>query len=233
MRPKARIRAPTAIAEYKIGDVAAALNGAAKTLEAAYWSEYCYHAQMEPMNAVAKVSEDGQSAEIWTGTQSNALAAAIVASVLKTTPDKIKIHQHMLGGGYGRRIWPDAAVQAAVLSNVVKKPVKLILTREDDMTAARPRPLTHHVMKAGLDAKGNLTGWYHRLVSENVDAVAAPPRFQATRRQGLHRRSRPRSGELRDPERTGRICPRNPRHACACLARHRRGLQQVRGRVLP
>jgi isoquinoline 1-oxidoreductase beta subunit len=177
---KGKDQSATAIAEYKVGDVAAALNGATKTLEAAYWSEYCYHAQMEPMNAVAKVSEDGQSAEIWTGTQSNALAAAIVASVLKTTPDKIKIHQHMLGGGYGRRIWPDAAVQAAVLSNVVKKPVKLILTREDDMTAARPRPLTHHVMKAGLDAKGNLTGWYHRLVSENVDAVAAPPRFQAT-----------------------------------------------------
>ena len=115
MRPRARTRTPTAIAEYKVGDVAAAIGGAAKTLEAAYWSEYCYHAQMEPMNAVAKVSEDGQSAEIWTGTQFGALAAAIISGMLKTTPDKIKVHQQMLGGGYGRRIWPDAAVQAAVL----------------------------------------------------------------------------------------------------------------------
>ncbi len=169
-----------AIEEYKVGDASAALGSAAKVLEAAYWSEYCYHAQMEPMNCVAKVAEDGQSAEIWTGTQFGALAAGIISGILKTTPDKIKVNQQLLGGGYGRRMWPDAAVQAVVLSNITKKPVKLLLTREDDVAAARPRPMTHHVLKAGLDAKGNLVGWYHRLVSENVDAVAAPPRFAAT-----------------------------------------------------
>ena len=170
----------TAIAEYAVGDAAAAIGGAAKMVEAAYWTEYCYHAQMEPMNAVASVSADGQSAEIWTGTQFGALAAGIIAGILKTTPDKIKIHQQMLGGGYGRRIWPDTAIQATVLSNIAKRPVKLILTREDDVIAARPRPMTHHVLKAGLDPKGNLVGWHHRLVSENVDAVASPPRFKAT-----------------------------------------------------
>jgi isoquinoline 1-oxidoreductase subunit beta len=169
-----------AIAEYKVGDAASALNAAPIVVEAAYWSEYCYHAQMEPMNAVAKVSEDGQSAEIWTGTQFGALAAGIIAGILKTTPDKIKVHQQMLGGGYGRRIWPDAAIQATILSNITKKPVKLILSREDDVTAARPRPMTHHVLRAGIDPRGNLVGWHHRLVSENVDAVAAPPRFAAT-----------------------------------------------------
>src|SRR5215471_7450758 len=166
--------------EYEVGDAAAALSGAAKIVEATYWSEYCYHAQMEPMNCVAKVSEDGQSAEIWTGTQFGALAANIISGILKTTPDKIKVNQQMLGGGYGRRIWPDAAIQATILSNITKRPVKLILTREDDVAAARPRPMTHHVLKAGLDANGNLVGWHHRLVSENVDAVAAPPRFEAT-----------------------------------------------------
>jgi isoquinoline 1-oxidoreductase beta subunit len=170
----------TAITEYKVGDAVKALGTAAITMEQAYWSEYCYHAQMEPMNAVAKVSDDGQSAEIWTGTQFGALAAGVISGVLKTTPDKIKVHQQMLGGGYGRRLWPDAAIQATILSNITKKPVKLILTREDDVVAARPRPMTHHVMKAGLDAKGNLLAWHHRLVSENVDAVASPPRFQAT-----------------------------------------------------
>jgi isoquinoline 1-oxidoreductase beta subunit len=170
----------TTITEYKVGDAAKALSGAAKTVEATYWSEYCYHAQMEPMNAVASVAADGKSAEIWTGTQFGALAAAIISGILKTTPDKIKVHQQMLGGGYGRRIWPDAAIQATILSNITKKPVKLILTREDDVIAARPRPMTHHVLKAGLDAKGGLTGWHHRLVSENVDAVASPPRFKAS-----------------------------------------------------
>jgi isoquinoline 1-oxidoreductase beta subunit len=169
-----------ALEAYKVGDAPAALSSAAKVLESTYWSEYCYHAQMEPMNCVAKVAEDGQSAEIWTGTQFGALATVVIANVLKTTPDKIKVNQHLLGGGYGRRIWPDAAVQAVVLSNITKKPVKLLLTREDDVTAARPRPMTHHVLKAGLDAGNNIVGWYHRLVAENVDAVAAPPRFQAT-----------------------------------------------------
>ena len=142
---------------------------------------HCYHAQMEPMNCVAQVAADGQSAEVWTGTQSSALAALVASSVLKTTPDKIRVHQQLLGGGYGRRIWPDAAVAGGrCSSNITKKPVKLILTREDDLTAARPRPMTYHSMKAGLDGSGNLVGWHHRLVSENVDAVAAPPRFKAT-----------------------------------------------------
>ena len=168
------------IAEYKVGDAAAGIGGAAKSVEAAYWTEYTYHAQMEPMNAVAQVSEDGKSADIWTGTQFGALAAQIISGILKTTPDQIRVHQQFLGGGYGRRIWPDAAIQATILANIVKKPVKLILTREEDVAAARPRPMTHHALKAGLDAQGNLVGWHHRLVSENVDAVAAPPRFKAT-----------------------------------------------------
>ncbi|HEX5213562.1 MAG TPA: molybdopterin cofactor-binding domain-containing protein [Pseudolabrys sp.] len=166
--------------EYQVGDINAGVAGAAKTIEAAYWTEYTYHAQMEPMNAVASVAEDGKSADIWTGTQFGALAGFIVSGILKTTPDKIRVHNQFLGGGYGRRIWPDAAIQATILSNITKKPVKLILTREEDIAAARPRPMTHHAMTAGLDAKGNLVGWHHRLVSENVDAVAAPPRFKAT-----------------------------------------------------
>jgi isoquinoline 1-oxidoreductase beta subunit len=165
---------------FKKGDAGPALRGAAKHLESAYWSEHCYHAQMEPMNCVAKVAEDGQSAEIWTGTQSNALAALVASGVLKTTPDKIRVHQHLLGGGYGRRIAPDVIAQAVVIANVAKQTVKLILTREDDLAAARPRPMTHHILKAGLDAAGNVVGWHHRLVSENVDAIAAPPRFKAT-----------------------------------------------------
>jgi isoquinoline 1-oxidoreductase subunit beta len=169
-----------AVEWFKVGDAGAALGQAAKVLEATYWSEHCYHAQMEPMNCVAKVAEDGQSAEVWTGTQSNALAALVASNVLKTTPDKIRVHQHVLGGGYGRRVWSDAVAQSVVIANIVKQPVKLILTREDDVAAARPRPMTHHILKAGLDQKGNLVGWHHRLVAENVDAVAAPPRFQAS-----------------------------------------------------
>jgi isoquinoline 1-oxidoreductase beta subunit len=159
-----------AITYYKVGNADAALGNAAKVLEATYWTEYLYHAQMEPMNAVAQVADDGLSAQIWTGTQFGTPAVNAISRILKTTPDKIKVNLQMLGGGFGRRIGPDATIQAAILSNLIKKPVKLLFTREDDVAAARPRPMTHHVLRAGLDAKGNLIGWQHRLVSQNVTA---------------------------------------------------------------
>jgi isoquinoline 1-oxidoreductase beta subunit len=162
------------------GDAPKALSGAAKQLTAEYFSEHCYHAQMEPMNCVARVSDDGKSAEVWTGTQSNFLCTLAGAGVLKTTPNMITVHQQLLGGGFGRRIAPDAVAQAIALANVTKQTVKLMLTREDDLAAARPRPMTYQLLKAGLDANGRLVGWHHRMVAENVDAIAAPPRFKAT-----------------------------------------------------
>jgi len=169
-----------AMEAFKKGDARKALAEAAKTVTAEYQTVHCYHAQMEPMNCVARVAPDGQSAEVWTGSQFGALGAVVAANILKTTPDKIRMHQQLIGGGFGRRISPDAVAQAVVLSNITKQPVKLMLTREDDFVAGRLRPMTHHIMKAGLDANGNLSGWYHRLVAENVDAVASPPRFKAT-----------------------------------------------------
>lgn len=165
---------------YKKGEADQALASAARVIEATFWSEHTYHAQMEPMNCVARVAADGQSAEVWVGTQAPVLAAVAASNVLKTTPDKIRLHQKVMGGGYGRRITPDVIAQTVAIANASKRTVKLILTREDDLAAARPRPMTHHVMRAGLDAQGKLVGWKHRIVAENVDAVAAPPRFAAT-----------------------------------------------------
>src|SRR5258706_517776 len=131
---------------FEKGNAPQALASAAKTMQAEYSSVHCYHAQMEPMNCVARVAADGQSAEIWTGTQSTALAAFVASTVLKTTPDKIKVNQHLLGGGYGRRIWPDAVAQAVVLGTITHEPPKLLLIRQDHLTAARPRPLTYPLM---------------------------------------------------------------------------------------
>ncbi len=165
---------------FKRGDSITAMVNAKQTIEATYWTEHCYHAQLEPMNCIARINPDGQSAEIWTGTQFAFLGTVAASGILKTTPDKIKVNQQLLGGGFGRRIAPDTIAQAVVLANVTQQTVKLLLTREDDMAAARPRPMTHHVMRAGLDDAGNLVGWRHRLVAENVDAIASPPRFQAT-----------------------------------------------------
>jgi isoquinoline 1-oxidoreductase beta subunit len=165
---------------FKRGDSVTAMGNAKQTIEATYWTEHCYHAQLEPMNCIARINPDGQSAEIWTGTQFAFLGTVAASGILKTTPDKIKVNQQLLGGGFGRRIAPDNIAQAVVLANVTKQTVKLLLTREDDMAAARPRPMTHHVMRAGLDDAGNILGWRHRLVAENVDAIASAPRFQAT-----------------------------------------------------
>ncbi len=165
---------------YKKGEAADALASAAKVIEASYWTEYTAHAQLEPMNCVARVAADSQSAEVWVGTQAPVLVTLACAGVLKTTPDKIRVNQVLMGGGFGRRITPDIAAQAVAIANASKKTVKLILTREDDMAASRPRPMTHQILKAGLDAQGKLVGWRHRIVAENVDAVAAPPRFAAT-----------------------------------------------------
>jgi isoquinoline 1-oxidoreductase beta subunit len=168
------------VTAYKKGEADQALASAARVLEGTYWSEHTSHAQMEPMNCVARVAPDGQSAELWVGTQAPVLAVGAAAGVLKTTPDKIRLNQMVLGGGFGRRITPDIIAQTVAIANASKRTVKLILTREDDMAASRPRPMTHHVLRAGLDAQGKLVGWKHRIVSENVDAVAAPPRFAAT-----------------------------------------------------
>lgn len=168
-----------ALDAYKRGDAAKAFGDGGKVLEATYWSEHTYHAQMEPMNCTVSVAADG-SADIWVGTQAPMGVVAVATNILKTTPDRIRVHQQLIGGGYGRRISPDIVAQAVIIANAVKKPVKLILSREDDMAAARPRPMTHHVMRVTLDAEGRIAGWRHRIVAENVDAVAAPPRFQAT-----------------------------------------------------
>lgn len=169
-----------AMEAFKKGDAREALAAAAKTVAAEYQTVHCYHAQMEPMNCVARVAPDGKSAEVWTGSQFAQLGAMVAANALKTTPDNIRFHRQFLGGGFGRRIAPDVVAQAVVLSNITKETVKLLLTREDDLAAGRLRPMTHHILKAGLDGNGNLIGWHHRLVAENVDAVASPPRFKAT-----------------------------------------------------
>jgi CO/xanthine dehydrogenase Mo-binding subunit len=81
----------------------------------------------------------------------------------------------MLGGGYGRRIWPDAAIQATILSNITKKPVKLILTREDDLAAARPRPMTHHVLIGVIAVAPAIANGLFQLTGRRVRTLPMSP----------------------------------------------------------
>jgi isoquinoline 1-oxidoreductase beta subunit len=148
------------------GDAAKALSEAAKVVTREYLSDHTYHAQMEPMNATADVRGDG--AEIWVGTQAPTRTTLDVAKALGTTPDKVKVRQLFLGGGFGRRATVETSVDAALVSKAVGKPVKLILSREDDLAAGTFRPMTAQRIEAGLDKEGQLVGWRHRVIGEPV-----------------------------------------------------------------
>jgi isoquinoline 1-oxidoreductase subunit beta len=165
---------------FKLGDVRAEMPKAASTFEAEYLCDYAYHAQMEPLNAVASVAASGDSAEVWCGTQSQTMALEAAANVLGLDRSKVRLHDTLLGGGFGRR-GPrdmDYLVDAVLLSKAVGKPVKSIWTREDDVHNGRFRPLSAHYLQAGFDASGKLMAWQHRLVGDRVTPFADPVRYE-------------------------------------------------------
>jgi isoquinoline 1-oxidoreductase subunit beta len=165
---------------FKVGDVRAELPKAASTLEAEYLCDYAYHAQMEPLNAVASVAASGDSAEVWCGTQSQTMALEATANALGLDRAKVILHDTLLGGGFGRR-GPrdmDFLIDAVLLSKAVSKPVKSMWTREDDVHNGRFRPLSAHYLRAGFDSSGKLMAWQHRLVGDRVTPFIDPVRYE-------------------------------------------------------
>jgi isoquinoline 1-oxidoreductase beta subunit len=165
-----------------VGDAKAAMAGAAKVVRGEYRTRYVCHAGMEPLNATAEVSSDGKSATIWAGTQSPTNVQSQIARVLQTERSSITFHQHVLGGGFGRRGSEQDVVHDAVrLAKAVGKPVKVIWSREEDIAFGKFRPMTAHYLEAGLDSAGKLIAWHHRVVAESVfgyrqsSAVNTPP----------------------------------------------------------
>ena len=156
----------------KDGDTAAALGTAAKVLEAEYTTSINIHAPMEPMTAVAE--QKGDIWHVYTGNQFATRSGAIAAGAAGVDPKFVVMHQMWLGGGFGRRLEGDMLVPAVQASKAVGKPVKIIYTRENDMTMDFTRPLTFQKIKAGLDGDG-------KLVAMNHDVVAAWP----TKRWGI------------------------------------------------
>ena len=135
---------------------------------------------MEPLNGVASVSPAGDAAEVWCGTQSQTMALAATANVLGIAREKVKLHDTLIGGGFGRR-GPrdmDFLIDAVLLSKAVGKPVKTMWTREDDIHNGRFRPLSAHFLRAGFDATGKLMAWQHRLVGDRVTPFADPVRYE-------------------------------------------------------
>lgn len=147
------------------GDAPKALAAAAKRYEADFFADYVYHAQMEPLNAVVSVDESG-GAEVWLGTQAPGAARSAVAGALGVNEARVKMNRCYLGGGFGRRSSADYAVEAAHLSQAVRRPVKLIWTREDDLQYGMFRPMCLQRVRAGVDKDGNITAWTHCIVGD-------------------------------------------------------------------
>lgn len=154
---------------------------AASVVEAEYRCDYAYHAQMEPLNAVASVSPAGDAVEIWAGTQSQTTATEAPAKLLGIPRDKVKLHDLLMGGGFGRRGNRDVdfIIDAVMLSKEVSRPVKVMWTREDDVANGRFRPLSAHYLRAGLDGSGKLAAWQHRVAADRITPFMDPVRFQA------------------------------------------------------
>jgi isoquinoline 1-oxidoreductase subunit beta len=149
----------------KDGDVEAAFKSAAKTLVREYQCPFLSHSPMEPMNFFASVKADG--VELVGPTQTPDMARNEVAKLLGIAPDKITLEITRLGGGFGRRLKADYVIEAAELSSIIKAPVKVIWTREDDMMGGSYRPAVRYRFEAALDADGKLIGYKLRGVGIN------------------------------------------------------------------
>jgi len=147
----------------KDGDTKAALASAAKVMEAEYTTNINIHCPMEPMNATAEFK--GDILHVYSGNQFPTRSGAIAAGAAGIDPKFVVLHQTWLGGGFGRRLDADMMVPAVQAAKAVGKPVKVIFSRENDMTMDFSRPLTYQKVKAGLDSDGRLIALDHDVVS--------------------------------------------------------------------
>ncbi len=149
------------------GDTAAALAAGARTFETAYQVPYLEHACMEPMNATAHVTAD--ACTVWAPTQNPGGSREVAARLTGLPVDRVTVNTTFLGGGFGRRGQTDYVVDAVEVAKAIGGgPVKVVWTREDDMTHSFYRPNTHNVFRAALDASGKPTAWFTRAVGPGL-----------------------------------------------------------------
>ena len=163
-------------ADRKDGDPEAAFKAAAKVIERTYSAPFLAHNTMEPMNFFAHVTAD--KAELEGPIQTPEYLRKSVASILAMPEDKISIMMTRMGGGFGRRLYGNFGVEAAVISQKVKAPVKLVYTREDDMTQGTYRPDYRVTYRAALDADNKLTAFHVRGTGTHGSPLF-PDRFPA------------------------------------------------------
>jgi isoquinoline 1-oxidoreductase beta subunit len=166
---------PGAVARNE-GDAEKALAGAARRIDAIYQAPFLAHAAMEPMNCTVHVRKDG--CDLWVGTQAPTLTQAVVAEITGLPKESIRIHNHLLGGGFGRRLEPDGSVLAVKIAQQVDGPVKVVWSREEDIQHDMYRPYYYDRLSAGLDANGKPMAWTHRVCGSSIFARYQPQLFR-------------------------------------------------------
>ncbi|NTS32932.1 xanthine dehydrogenase family protein molybdopterin-binding subunit [Phyllobacterium sp. BT25] len=166
---------PGAVAQ-NIGDVDKAMGSAVTRVEASYQLPFLAHAPMEPMNCTVHFRKD--ECEIWIGNQAIARVQAMAAQAAGLPQEKVIVHNHLIGGGFGRRLEADGAVRAVEIAKQVDSPVKVVWTREEDIQHDLYRPYWFDRLSAGLDDKGRPIAWKNRFAGSSVIARWLPPGFK-------------------------------------------------------
>jgi len=170
---KEGLEADQAFIGHNAGDAKAAIAGAAKVVEAVYSYPYQSHSPMEPMNATALYTQ--AKCEVWCPTQNSEAILAAIAETSGLPVDKCDVHKTLLGGGFGRRIFTDYARQAVrIAMEIPGTPVKLMWSREEDMTHDFYHPITQCKLRGGLDPGGNLVGLQMRISGQSILATVLP-----------------------------------------------------------
>jgi len=158
-----------------VGDIDKAIAGATTKIDAIYQVPFLAHAAMEPMNCTVHVRKDG--CEVWVGTQVVARAQATAAKTTGLQSDKVVVHNHLIGGGFGRRLEIDGVTRAVQIAMQVDGPVKVIWSREEDIQHDMYRPYFVDRMSAGLDEGGMPVAWSHRFAGSSILARFLPQAF--------------------------------------------------------
>ncbi len=150
------------------GDSEEALRKATRKISAEYEVPYLAHAPMETLNCAVDLRAD--RCDIWTGTQFQSADRDAAARITGLKPEQVRIHTAFLGGGFGRRANPqsDFVSEAVRVAKALKKPVKVVWTREDDIQGGYYRPFWYDRIAAGLDAKNNPVAWKHTIVGQSI-----------------------------------------------------------------
>jgi isoquinoline 1-oxidoreductase beta subunit len=153
-------------------DAVAAIAGAAQKIDAVYEQPFLAHATMEPMNCTVHLTKEG--CDIWVGTQIPGMTQAAVMKVTGLNREQVRIHNHLLGGGFGRRLEFDGTVRAVQIAQQVRGPVHVIWTREEDIQHDMYRPYYYDRLTAGVDAQGKAVAWSHRIAGSSIVARYNP-----------------------------------------------------------